>query len=174
MCLKMGAENLFFPVFSRFSPSPPAHLSPPRYVLFAMPSFTFTPEHGYVILSSTAMCFYLALSGGLYVGRSKIFGKEWVNKKEVQELKAIHDKEVGTVFSTSGYPDHGSGLYSKTLSYSQWYKFSNMQRAHYNLIEGFPAALGLQAIAGIYFPKTAAALSLVWIGARHVWATNYM
>lgn len=139
-----------------------------------MPAFAFTPEHGYVLLSSTAMSFYLALTGGLYVGRSKIFGKEWMKRKEVQELKAIHDKEVGTTFSSSGYPDMGNGLYSKTLSYADWYKFSNMQRAHYNLIESYPSAITLQIIAGLYFPKTAAALSFVWIGARHAWATNYM
>ena len=36
-----------------------------------------TPDHGYVVLSTAAICFFGAAAGGLYVGgaRSKAFGK---------------------------------------------------------------------------------------------------
>ena len=36
-----------------------------------MSSFTVTPDHGYLVLSSTAICFYGIFAGGAYVGGSR-------------------------------------------------------------------------------------------------------
>jgi hypothetical protein len=41
-------------------------------------------------------------------------------------------------------------------------------------VENFPSALGLHVLSGLFFPKITAASSLVWIFARHVWASNYI
>ena len=76
-------------------------------------------------------------------------------------------------FSNNGYPDMGNGLYAKTLSYKEWYEFNLAQRAHYNLVESFPSALGLHFLGGLYFPIPSASLAVLWIVCRHIWSINY-
>ena len=192
-------------------------------------SFKVTPDHGYVILSTAAMSFYSLLNGALYIGRSRIFNKEWA-EKEGKALRDEHNAALGASikFSNSGYPDMGNGRYAATLSYKSWYDFNNQQRAHYNLIENFAGAsasspialapvrkraqsatpsrargpthplraiispqlpltltpnplmcvcvgaLSLQVLAGLFFPRVSSGLAVLWIGARHIWATNYI
>jgi hypothetical protein len=86
-----------------------------------------TPDHGYVVLSTAAICFFGAAAGGLYVGgaRSKAFGKvracfalaiflthllppltlvkAWAESKAAKELQDEHKKEIGTDFPKNGY-----------------------------------------------------------------------
>lgn len=107
-------------------------------------------------------------------------GKEWAESEKVKAIRDNHEEELkkeaapAPKFSASGYPDMGNGRYAATLSYKQWFAFNNAQRAHYKVIETFTPALGLNLLSGIYFPKTSAALSVLWIIAQHIWARNYM
>ena len=64
-----------------------------------------TPDHGYVVLSTAAICFFGAAAGGIYVGgaRSKVFGKAWAESKAAKDVQEAHKKEVGTDFPKNGY-----------------------------------------------------------------------
>ncbi len=51
------------------------------------------------------MCFYSLLNGALYIGRSKVFGKNWAASDKVKALRDEHEKAMpGFKFSESGYP----------------------------------------------------------------------
>lgn len=41
---------------------------------------------------------------------------------------------TGSDIKAGGYPDSGSGFYSRNLSYEQWYELNNGQRAHMNYV----------------------------------------
>lgn len=127
------------------------------------------------MLGLTATALYGFTSGFLYVQRGKIFGDEWATKnKGALALQDEHKKAFpDSKFSASGYPDMGMGRYSDSLSYAEWYSFANMQRAHYKVVEDLPANIVLQTLASVYFPKSAAALALVWIAGRHTLSSNY-
>ena len=70
-----------------------------------------------------------ALGGG---GRSTSFMKDDFMKKNFGKE---HEEEVGGEVSKQGYPDAGSGRYSKKLPYHKWYKYNLRQRAHGNYLE---------------------------------------
>lgn len=141
-------------------------------------------EHGYLLASTTAIAFYGIFAGGYFVGgaRGKAFGKEWVKTPAAEKLIEEHKKALGDSkddkvvpkFSTSGYPDMGSGRYAATLPYKAWFEFNNAQRVHYNLLENLPSILTLHLVAGLYFPRAAAAAAVPWLVARHIWGVNYV
>jgi hypothetical protein len=141
-------------------------------------------EHGYLLASTTAIAFYGVFAGGYFVGgaRGKAFGKEWVKTPAAEKLAEEHKKALGdskddkTVpkFSSNGYPDMGSGRYASTLSYKAWFDFNNAQRVHYNLVENLPSIIALHLVAGVYFPRAAAAAAVPWLVARHMWGVNYV
>jgi glutathione S-transferase len=124
------------------------------------------------------MCVYGFLAGFVYAGASRreTFNDAWRSSPAGLALQAEHKAAVGDAiaFSPAAYPDVGSGRYAATLPYAAWLKFNMAQRAHYNLVEIFAPTLGLQVLAGVFYPLPAAALALPWIAARHVWSTNYM
>jgi hypothetical protein len=147
---------------------------------------TLVAEHGYLLASTTAIAFYGVFAGGFFVGgaRGKAFGKEWVKTPAAEKLIEEHKKALGDAskddkggvpkFSASGYPDMGSGRYSATLPYKAWFEFNNAQRVHYNLVENLPSILALHLVAGVYFPRAAAAAAVPWLVARHIWGMNYV
>lgn len=63
-----------------------------------------TPEHGYLVLSTGAICFYGLLAGGIYVGgaRSSVFGPAWAKSEKALALAETHKKELGTEFPKNG------------------------------------------------------------------------
>jgi glutathione S-transferase len=67
----------------------------------------------------------------------------------------------------------GNGRYAAKLSYDQWYRFNNAQRAHYNFIEFAPSGFVMLFIAGIYFPVAAAVLGLVLFIGRLIYSIGY-
>ena len=85
-----------------------------------------------------------------------------------------HKRATGNEIEKGGYPDMGNGKYSGKLTYEQWYKFNNAQRAHYNFLEFAPSCLVMHFIAGIYFPVPAAALGLAVIIGRIVYSVGYV
>ena len=84
-----------------------------------------------------------------------------------------HQKTFGEEIGAGGAPDTGSGYYSKTLPYEEWYKFNNAQRAHMNFVEMMASTLAFVLIAGIYFPIPSASLCLVMIIARIIYSCGY-
>ena len=139
---------------------------------------TLQPEHGYVMLSTTALCLYSAFWVPFrFAGaeRGKVFGKKWAESKEAQAIIAEHQKELPNIkFSAQGYPDMGTSRYSATLSYAAWFRFNLAQRAHYRFMESFPALLGLQVLSGIYFPTATAVLCPLYMFTYHIFAVNYV
>jgi hypothetical protein len=67
----------------------------------------------------------------------------------------------------------GNGRFAATLTYKEWLDFNNAQRAHYNLVENIAGVVGLHVLSGLFFPLYTSVSSVVWIGARSVWASNY-
>ena len=65
--------------------------------------------------------------------RKKAFTKEFLNKKfDKKHRESYPDQDIS---GQLGFPDVGSGRYSKELSYKGWYDFNNGQRAHLNSVE---------------------------------------
>mmetsp|Transcript_12863 Transcript_12863/g.9316 ORF Transcript_12863/g.9316 Transcript_12863/m.9316 type:complete len:110 (+) Transcript_12863:181-510(+) len=74
-----------------------------------------------------------------------------------------------------GFPDNGSGRYSKELSYAAWYEVNNGQRAQLNNVEGYPMWALLLAISGLN-EKTALIALIIGIAlfvARIFYALSY-
>jgi len=76
-------------------------------------------------------------------------------------------------FAPSGYPDMGSGLYAKEMTYAEWLRFNNAQRAHHNTLESLTFVLPTMLAAGVLHPKTAAALGLTYAAGRALYAIGY-
>lgn len=54
-----------------------------------------------------------------------------------ENIEAEHIKNIkgAKSYPDQGYPDTGSGLYSKKLSYKDWFEFNLTQRVHANFLE---------------------------------------
>lgn len=90
-----------------------------------------------------------------------------------QNFGEEHKQAIGTDIGKEGYPDMGSGWYSRKLSYKQWFDFNNAQRAHANYLEMLPSTFVFLLIAGLYFPIPAAAIGLALAIFRFVYAYGY-
>ena len=53
-----------------------------------------------------------------------------------------------------GFPDAGDGRYSEKLSYSDWYVFNQVVRAHQHFVEVLPAILTILFLSGLFLPMT--------------------
>ena len=84
-----------------------------------------------------------------------------------------HQKAFGEEIGKGGAPDTGSGFYSQKLTYEEWYRFNNSQRAHMNYVEMVASHLCFLAVAGIYFPIPAASVGLVMIISRILYSCGY-
>ena len=136
-------------------------------------SFTLpiTSDYGYVLIVAVAIAFEILLIGFAFPGkvRGEIFTEEYMKSNFGEE----HRKATGVEIEKGGYPDMGNGRYSSKLTYEQWYKFNNAQRAHYNFVEFAPSGFVMLFIAGIYFPIAAAVLGLVLFIGRIFYSYGY-
>ena len=73
-----------------------------------------------------------------------------------------------------GYPDSGSGFYSKKLPYKDWFQFNCAQRIHGNSIEHLSWLLPLVLISGIFRPKTTSFLTMIIISGRELYRAGYL
>jgi len=57
-------------------------------------ALTITPQHGFLVLSTGAICFYSLIAGGLYISgaRSKAFSEAWSKTTPVVALAEEHKK----------------------------------------------------------------------------------
>jgi glutathione S-transferase len=67
----------------------------------------------------------------------------------------------------------GNVYYSRNLSYTDWYRFNNAQRAHYKYVEWIASSLVFLLIAGIQFPIPSACVGAGVIVARFIYACGY-
>ena len=73
-----------------------------------------------------------------------------------------------------GYPDCGSGWYSKELSYKDWYILNCGQRCQLNFLEQLPIIMVSALISGIGYPKETFYLCLTYCIARLMYSFGYM
>lgn len=136
-----------------------------------MINVALTPDFGFVLAAAATLAFECLLIGMIYgaKGRSEAFNEEYMTN----QFGRIHQAETGRKIEKGGYPDMGSGYYSKLLSYYDWFKFNNAQRAHYNFVESIAATTLMLVVGGLFFPRAAASIGLAMIIGRLVFAIGY-
>ena len=72
----------------------------------------------------------------------------------MKKFDDVHRKAFGATSKVPkmGYPDCGDGYYSKKLTYANWFKMNNGQRAQLNYSEQLPFILTTTLIGGVYYP----------------------
>lgn len=117
------------------------------------------------------MAFSCLLIGFFFAGMAR--GKVYTEKYMKENFGAEHRRVTGEDIKKGGYPDNGSGYYSKNLSYSDWYLMNNGQRAHMNYVEWIATNLTLLLIGGLYLPILSASVGLGIIVSRFIYAAGY-
>lgn len=74
---------------------------------------------------------------------------------------------------TSPQPHSARPSPAPCCSYGEWYEFACAQRAHYNYVEAFGPVVSFLLTGGLAFPRTAAALGLVYAYGRRNYARSY-
>ena len=127
----------------------------------------------YVILTTLLISLECIFVGFLGPGmmRSKIFSQDFMKRY----FETEHRNETGEkVAPKGGYPDMGCGVYSSKLSYADWYKFNNAQRAHMNFLESLVTFIIMFIIGGIKFPIVTSIVGLVYFLARLLYSVMYI
>ena len=115
------------------------------------------------------MCAGFFLGGG---GRRDSFMRDdFIERRFGKEHEAAFGKDHA--ISKQGYPDTGSGRYSKGLSYRSWYEYNLKQRAHANYLEQvLPISLFL-LVAGIEHGQYAAGLGAAYLVFRYLYIKGF-
>ena len=92
------------------------------------------PEEFPYILMGLAANFALCTFQPFLSFRPKAFSAEYMKNFDAEHEAAF----PGQKLIIGGAPDHGSGWYSKKLSYADWFKLGIGQRVHQNNLEGMP------------------------------------
>eukprot|EP00026_Physarum_polycephalum_P018388 Phypoly_transcript_19957.p1 GENE.Phypoly_transcript_19957~~Phypoly_transcript_19957.p1 ORF type:complete len:199 (+),score=21.86 Phypoly_transcript_19957:73-597(+) len=122
-------------------------------------------EYSWNLLAAVLICFHCFMVGGsMGSARRKVFTKAFF-EKNFPEFKDNYPQ--------GGYPDMGSGKFAQKLPMDQWIQFNNAQRTHYNYIEGLTAAVVMELVAGLYFPRYAALLSISYLFGRILYTIMY-
>jgi uncharacterized membrane protein YecN with MAPEG domain len=103
--------------------------------------------------------------------RSSVFNKEFMLQFEKEHKEAFPEDDIT---KSIGFPDMGSGYYSKKLAYKDWFRFNNAQRVHYNFLEALPMILILLFIAGLKQPLAALIIGCVYFVARLLYLISYV
>ena len=130
-----------------------------------------TSQFGWVFLTAVVLAFECLLIGMLFAGgaRRKVFTEEFMKRNFEREHTEVSSEPI----TAGGYPDMGSGWYSRKLSYTAWWNFNNAQRAHYNFVETIAATTLLLIVGGLYQPIIAAGVGLAVIIGRLAFAIGY-
>ena len=98
------------------------------------------------------------------------------NKKFMSQFDELHSKEVkqGAKAPQFGYPDNGSGWFSKHLPYKQWYELNNAQRCQLNFLEQLPIILISGLISGMRFTMLTFYIQLGYCVGRMIYNMGYM
>ena len=141
-------------------------MSPSTFVL------NLPAEFGWVLLTALLMGLSCILIGFFFAGRvrGQIFTQEYLK----ENFGAEHQRVTGEEIKKGGYPDSGSGFYSRNLNYEQWYKMNNGQRAHLNYIEWIATNITFHVVGGLYFPVVSSVLGALMVLSRFVYAWGYV
>ena len=84
-------------------------------------------EYGAVMMVVLTICLFVTIVGFIYGGSTR---KDTFDFETMYSFSEEHKKAFGkdTEPDNMGYPDNGSGRYSKKLSYKEWYDFNANQR----------------------------------------------
>lgn len=107
-----------------------------------------SPDYGYVVLAA-ASTFLMNSIHGFNTGKYR---------------KACKDMDYPIAYAT---PEQHAASRAHLL-------FSCAQRAHANYIENQPSALAAMLIAGLQYPRTAAALGAFWTVNRYIYMKGYV
>ena len=89
-------------------------------------------ELGFALASLVAIALeYWVITFFVVKARVTIFNKKFEDKVSKDETLNLKSDEI----PKQGYPDSGSGIFSRLLSYADWYTFNNYQRMHMNYFE---------------------------------------
>ena len=115
---------------------------------------------------------YVLTSFGFTMGtRTKVFKGPFMKEfKEIHSKAFPEDKRP----PDAGYPDCGSGWYSKQLPYGDWFRMNCAQRCQLNYLEQLPVLLAAILIMGIEFPLYTLILSILYCLARLMYSVGYM
>lgn len=82
-------------------------------------AYTLPQEFGWVLLSAVVMGLSCLMIGFIFAGgpRGKIFSEQYMK----ENFGAEHQRVTGQEIKKGGYPDTGSGFYTRNLNYEQWY-----------------------------------------------------
>ncbi|CAG9325812.1 unnamed protein product [Blepharisma stoltei] len=128
-------------------------------------------DYGWVIFIEILIAFQLTLFTYVFVSpsRLKTFTPRFMKENFTEEfIEAFHREP-----DFQGYPDTGSGRFSKKLPLKDWYDFNNAQRIQWNYLEGAHAPLVCIPIAGLEFPYWTIGLGAAYIIGRTVYSIGY-
>ena len=81
-------------------------------------------------------------------------------------------KNEATIDAT-GYPDNGTGWYSKELKLEEWVKLNSAQRIFANYVEHLPILTICSLVSGIYYINIALICTWVYLLGRYLYAIGY-
>ena len=133
----------------------------------------YSPDVICVMLSILALIIGYILVTFLitYRVRNKVFNPVWMTENWDEEWKAAG---LGEKASQAGYPDMGSGPFSKKLSYSQWIYFNNAQRCQGNFLEQINFMLVSVVFTALWSPWAAFALMMTFCVSRLLFSMGYL
>ena len=114
---------------------------------------------------------YLVIMYYIIKVRFQTFTGKFMKDAGFNELHAQSFKEGAPKL---GYPDQGSGLFSKKLAYKDWYRFNCSQRIYMNYLEGIAMIILTTLIAGIQAPLLTFGLQLAYLVGRTLYSVGYM
>lgn len=148
----------------------------------------------HVVIIAAVMALHVYITGitkGSRV-RTAIFNKDYVERLRstnegrqlIEDFKTFLHKDNNTAADLlekrpiekhilSGWPDNGGGRFAQFLTFEEWYRFNNAQRAHLNYVEGISTVLTFLLIGGIRAPELCAIAGGVHILAREIFAYGY-
>ena len=142
--------------------------------ILAMPTNAFLSKpYTLVILGNLLIAIELLVFMYIYVIKQRLgtFKKKFM---ETNGFNKLHKEAFSQNAPDLGYPDTGSGRYSKKLPYKEWYAFNCSQRVYMNYIEGFALVVVASLLAGIAYPLITFGLQLLYVVGRFIYSQGYM
>ena len=101
--------------------------------------------------------------------RSRVFNQDYLHKHFGQD----HHKYFKESVPKGGYPDCGNGIFSKHISYKDWYEFNLAQRASKNFLECFTMMCFGLLLTGLVYTQVAIGLGASMIVLRFLYTLGY-
>ena len=103
--------------------------------------------------------------------RLAVFRRSFMRQFDEMHAKEVKGYEKAPQY---GYPDCGSGWYSKKLPYADWFKINCGQRVQLNFLEQLPVVMVAVPIAGIKYRFATFVTCVIYCVARLMYGFGYM